>query len=236
MERKKSWIKCKPYYDVRCNKIIYFCKVSDFRNANIIKARFLDFIISKGISIFNSDILIGQELIYGSSQSAVDMLVICNDLLYAFEIKSDSDNFNRLSTQLHNYNMLFDYTYIIVSDKYLKKLSDLKKNNFGIILIDKNFEFKVIRRSKKTLVFDKIEIISTIPSNYLKLELNLNSSLSASEIRKEALNHNKPLLRTLLLQYLKKRLEKSYNRFLSNKGEICHSEDVKILSISQDIL
>jgi hypothetical protein len=79
--------------------------------------------------------LILEELGVCKGSVRIDMAVI-NGELKAFEIKSDQDTLERLSTQSSAYNRVFDTVSIVVSAKHLKKVDALVPNWWGIVIAE----------------------------------------------------------------------------------------------------
>lgn len=67
-------------------------------------------------------------------QSRIDVAVI-NGILHGYEIKSESDNLDRLPDQIRSYNLVFDRMTIVVQRKYLKEVRTLIPKWWGISLI-----------------------------------------------------------------------------------------------------
>ncbi|WP_018782936.1 sce7726 family protein [Bacillus sp. 95MFCvi2.1] len=67
-------------------------------------------------------------------QSRVDVAVI-NGILHGYEIKSESDNLERLPSQMNDYNKVFDRMTIVVQRKYLDEVRKLIPKWWGIMLV-----------------------------------------------------------------------------------------------------
>ncbi len=75
-----------------------------------------------------------DEFTVGEENTRIDIAVI-NGRLHGYEIKSDADNLDRLPTQITAYNKVFDYLYLVVSDKYVNKVFELIPSWWGVIHI-----------------------------------------------------------------------------------------------------
>ena len=71
-------------------------------------------ILIEYLMIKHKDYRIYQEKSIGSS--ICDLMLVTDELL-GFEIKSDSDNYDRLSRQITAYNQFFDKNYIFFVTK-----------------------------------------------------------------------------------------------------------------------
>lgn len=83
----------------------------------------------------NPEARIYQEKMIGSS--VCDVMSVF-DSLNGYEIKSDCDNFQRLSRQIKSYTEFFDYNYLVVSDCHKDIASSKVPESWGIILIQDN--------------------------------------------------------------------------------------------------
>ena len=67
-------------------------------------------------------------------KSRADVLGITDGAIFGFEIKSDSDTYERLKTQIKDYDKFCDYCYVVVGEKHIhvdKKIPDF----WGIITV-----------------------------------------------------------------------------------------------------
>ena len=82
------------------------------RPADKIKINVIEFLIDK-----YPGIIIGNEVMYGTTRKVVDLLALYNGETYAIEIKSDKDNVRRLPDQLKEYALIFDHTIVFTHTK-----------------------------------------------------------------------------------------------------------------------
>jgi hypothetical protein len=85
-----------------------------------------------------------NELRIGTTKA--DM-VILNGSSTAYEIKSDIDNFARLSNQLTQYIKVFDYVFVVVSHKRLHNVLDSVSNNVGIMVLSESNKIRTQRKA-----------------------------------------------------------------------------------------
>lgn len=104
------------------------------KEADVIKVRLIRWLQHHN----DSDLVLGNEVLYSTRQRRADLLMIKNQLLYAFEIKSEKDKVDRLDEQLEDYLSTFDFVYLVSTQKIkrnlkqaLPKMSDL----FQLIII-----------------------------------------------------------------------------------------------------
>lgn len=80
-----------------------------------------------------TDIRIFREKSIGAS--ICDMMSV-TDMLIGYEIKSNLDNYERLSGQVKAYDLFFDKNYIVVGISHLKSVVTKVPSHWGIICID----------------------------------------------------------------------------------------------------
>ncbi|PJO43902.1 hypothetical protein CWD94_09935 [Lysinibacillus xylanilyticus] len=96
----------------------------------------------------NTKIVNEMGLLHG--QSRIDVATI-NGIFHGYEIKSESDNLNRLPSQIHDYNRVFDRMTIVIQRNYLEDVKTLIPKWWGIMLITKykgQINIREIRKGK----------------------------------------------------------------------------------------
>ena len=78
---------------------------------------------------------------------AVCDIMTVTDKLTGYEIKSDSDNYQRLNSQVEFYDKYFDENYIVVSQRHIVSVESKVPEHWGIIYIDDE-SVKVYRKAK----------------------------------------------------------------------------------------
>lgn len=199
-------------------------------NSYIIKARFIDYILSSNI-FFPDDICIGQEVMYGTNRLLADLVIVANNKLYAFEIKSANDDLRRIENQLINYKKIFDYIYVITTDNHLSEVRGISRKNFGIYVINPNGKIEEKRKATELKFFSKEEALYTIPASFLKKHYSLPSIWTADQVRVELLKKKKDVIKDSLHAYMRSIISYKYENFIEDKGEVVHFEDVSILSL-----
>jgi hypothetical protein len=196
-------------------------------SAKIIKARFVDYIIHN--NFFTDNFCIGQEIMYGTNRLVADMVIISESKLYAIEIKSARDDLRRIDNQLLNYNKIFDYVYVITTDKYQAHIKNAD-DKIGIFTFSDNGDFQLTKKASLLKSFNKEEALNTIPISFLKKYYQLKSSLLAHEVRANLCAKSKKSIKECLNLYLTNCISYKYANFISEKGEQSHFEDIAILS------
>lgn len=80
-----------------------------------------------------------EELGVMHGASRVDLAVV-NGVLHGFEIKSDMDTLYRLSTQIRDYNAVFNKMTIVVGTKHLEDVINVVPEWWGVLLARQNTE------------------------------------------------------------------------------------------------
>ena len=91
------------------------------------------------------EVRIFQEKSIGA---AICDIMAVSDKLTGYEIKSDSDNYQRLNRQVEFYDKFFDENYIVVSQRHITSVETKVPKHWGIIYID-NESVKVYRLAEK---------------------------------------------------------------------------------------
>lgn len=110
-----------------------------------------------------SKIRIIEEKSMGESRA--DVVAIIPSALIGIEIKSDADSYARLERQIKDYDLYFDYNYVVVGSTHAKSISEHVPEYWGIIsveLIEDKMDFYVIREAEinpKCKVERKIRIL-----------------------------------------------------------------------------
>lgn len=79
-------------------------------------------------------------------KSRADVLGIVKGAIIGFEIKSDSDTYVRLNTQVKDYDRFCDYAYLVIGKSHLLHAGEHVPEHWGIICISD--EVKMIREAK----------------------------------------------------------------------------------------
>ncbi len=135
----------------------------------------------------NDEIRIYQEKSIGNS--ICDVMVVSNNLT-GYEIKSDLDNYNRLTEQIIQYNRFFDYNYIVVSHKHLQSAQEKVPDFWGIIciledkvnVVRKAAVNKMVKRRRQLSVLWKLELKNILIKNNLPLYAQKEKGYIADKI------------------------------------------------------
>lgn len=101
------------------------------------------------------------------------------NIFYGFEIKSEQDNMDRLYKQLNSYITFFNFVYVITYENHLSEVlsiidSHRQFDKVGVMVVNKELQFKEIRRARK----------------YQQVYFMFISNLDLEELRLLAVGHN----------------------------------------------
>lgn len=137
-------------------------KLFGLNSAEYIKCKFIDFMLSK-----NYELIIGNELMYGIKRKLVDLVVLKNNKIFAVEIKSNSDNLNRLKEQIEEYKKVFNYVLVVTTEKFKNRILDTVSSDIGVYIIEADLSLHKIRSPRIQNDRNKIEILYSINAKFL---------------------------------------------------------------------
>lgn len=148
------------------------------------------------------------------NNSRVDFLTV-NGVSTSYEIKSELDNLSKLSKQMADYMLAFEYNYLVVDEIHIEKAKDLLPASFGLWCY-KNGKYRTLQKAKLNKKIDpqmqlqlltKKELITSYPEEQGKIKKILNTYKGSS------INH-------LFKETLKDRYRNRWKFLMSNKENI----------------
>lgn len=124
----------------------------------------------------DEELEIYQEFVLPSSKARADIVTV-GEIFTGYEIKSDKDSLQRLSTQIPEYDVYLEKNYIVVGEKYSSKIKDYIPEHWGIIVVsgseaedleNNQLKIKMIRKAKKNPLWDFNEFLFFLPANDIK--------------------------------------------------------------------
>lgn len=82
-----------------------------------------------------------EELVIGKSRA--DAIIVKEDEILGFEIKSDKDSLVRLQTQVKNYERFCNKCYLVTGVHYINKVEEAVPKHWGIYVIMKDENEKI---------------------------------------------------------------------------------------------
>ena len=191
-----------------------------------IKAQLIDDLIRKNQ---NKSIICSEVPLLGGKRW-VDILEIKKDSLIAYEIKSDLDSIIKLQEQLDDYIGAFNEIYVVLSNKFIGKHTNLPKH-VGYFVIEPD-EGKIIlkRKSKKKIHLSKKKISYFLWKPDMPIHLRKYKK-SMDFIRNKLIkNSTTQSLQKLAIQALTRRYSDRFKLFLQEKSKKTHFSEISVLT------
>lgn len=150
-------------------------------DASFVKTSLIDFWLKN----YTAD-LIANEVPFFKGNRRADLIMISNNNLLGFEIKSELDSLKNLKSQILDYKKIFDFVYVVIDKKFKfsKELAELP-SQIGILVYDK--EIMIKREAKKIKKFKKNDLILLLWRKDLEMLLN-SKKLDLDQLQKNAQN------------------------------------------------
>jgi hypothetical protein len=194
------------------------------RPADIIKAKVIDYLIEKF-----EGIVIGDEVMYGSSRKVVDLLALYKGETYAIEIKSAKDDLRRLPEQISEYSKIFDHTLVFTTIDHLPTIKKIIKFKTSIFEFGADDTIKGRLLVKRNNVL-KSEMLATMNASYIRKRLNISNFKDSDDIRKKAMRYKKEDVHSMLYEYFMEKCSAPYHLFLEERNDKTEVDDLVILS------
>lgn len=198
----------------------------------LIKTKFIDHLLEIGLP---EDASIACELPFRQGYRRADLLVFDDCYSYAYEIKSDRDNLEKLPAQIADYMSAFDYLSIITTPRHLKGVRKICPKGVGVILLD-NGVFREVLKPIRRRHLHKDYLTSFLDKNFLldelrHLGLDISYKKTVQELRTLAADKiTTKHLKTAALKNMKDRYLSRYEMFLNERGSVTHEEDLYLLT------
>lgn len=193
-------------------------------SAEYIKASVIDWLLSH-----HNDIIIGNEIMYGTMRKVVDLMAIINNKTIAIEIKGAADNLARLPEQLEEYNKVFDKVMVVAAPSHIEGIAQILPHGTGLF-VSQNSTIKKLNSPLVNHKQDKLEMLYSVSSVYLKKQNPQYRSLNENEIRLLLSKKKKADIQQLLVSFYKQRLAEKFLLFMSERGENTLVDDIPTLS------
>ncbi len=148
------------------------------------------------------------------NNSRVDFLTI-NGHTTSFEIKSELDNLSKLSKQIADYMLAFEYNYLVIAERHIEKAKNLLPESFGLWSY-KNGKYKKL---KKASLNDKIDPEVQL-SLLTKQELGTNFPEVGGELNKILNSFDATKINQLFKKTLKNRYRNRWEFLVANEAQI----------------
>ncbi|WP_265131246.1 sce7726 family protein [Chryseobacterium oranimense] len=130
------------------NAYSYFYKLllKNYKNEYIFKNLIFKDLILKNHKIY--DCVSIPEFNVGLSKAD---LAVFNGTSTVYEIKSDKDSTERLSSQINDYLNFFEFLNVVISERHLKKVKSIIPSQVGILLISGTGRIDIYREAKSNI-------------------------------------------------------------------------------------
>ena len=103
---------------------------------------------------FLDDIYVTNRIIEEKQMgcSRADVVMVTPEAVYGIEIKSDADTYARLKRQVRDYNLFYDYNYVVVGTSHAYHIQEHVPKWWGIITVEKDNgkpDFYVLKQPEK---------------------------------------------------------------------------------------
>lgn len=85
-------------------------------------------------------------------RSRADVVMVTPEAIYGIEIKSDADTYTRLKRQVRDYNLFYDYNFIVVGTSHAYHVQEHVPKWWGIITVEienGKIDFYMLKQSEK---------------------------------------------------------------------------------------
>lgn len=196
--------------------------------ADSLKAAFIDFVLDN----FDESVIIGNEVMYGSSGRFADMVLLYKGYTYAIEVKSDADSLYRIDGQLKEYQKQFNYVIVVCGQKYSRQLAENLPKGIGLFQVDTKTGVKRLRKATRQTRLDKDEMLLSIRSSYLTKQADFpTSNISTDAIRSRFAKKRTSCVQEILYNYWISRMKPAFLNFMSDRGEQTLPADLSNFSI-----
>lgn len=171
----------------------------------------------------NDSVTVVNELTIDSFSRRVDLALLTDKKIIAYEIKSDADSLYRLSGQLEKYHQYFDKTVVVTTPKHLSNILKLVNSETEVWEVTGQ-KITIKKRGKSSGIANKADYLDLLRvqdmvklANIIKIKLEKKSK---NEIKKALIrNINKissETIKSFVINTISKRYKLTSDIFLEN--------------------
>lgn len=148
------------------------------------------------------------------NNSRLDFLAI-NGVSTSFEIKSELDNLSKVSKQMADYMLAFEYNYLVTDEKHIEKASSLLPRSFGLWCYKKGKYRKLKKASLNKQIDPEIQLKLLTKKELIDAYPELQG-----RVKKILINYEASSINYLFKQALKARYRDRWKFLKANKEDI----------------
>lgn len=123
-----------------------------------------------------------QEMQIAGFRSYIDVAAIDDDL-HAYEIKSDVDSFERLSSQMSHYDSVCDYSVLVTTSRHAAKAQGVLADHWGVVVASQTpngVEFSIERAAQRNPLRSTTKLLEILTRPELASSLKANGFSSSA--------------------------------------------------------
>lgn len=181
-----------------------------------------------------------NEFTVSSFTRRVDLAIIKNNELHAYEVKSSADTLERLDGQIKEYIKHFDKVTIVADSKHISKILNITPEYISVWEV-KDGKIKIKRRGRKKIITDKSVFIKYFSLNDLykiikNENIKINNNNNRDDLEALAITISIGKLREYAINTIKSKYKMTSNYFIKkiSCGKIIPS-DLLLLRLNDTI-
>lgn len=176
------------------------------------------------------------ELNLGDSRLDIGRI---NGKSHAYEIKTELDNLEKLAKQLNDYLSTFEYIYVVIHPKHLKRVINIIPDNCGVITYrfeEESCKFSFRKKAEYNSTFNSDSQLSALTVKELNLLLKANPELAKVDRYKKEQYIKNNFSKQEINAFFKKALKNRYMdqwTFLQRNFNIIYPIDIQMFFKTQ---
>ncbi len=176
------------------------------------------------------DAIVGAEVSYLFGSRRADMVMLYEDKMTVYEIKTENDSIARLNGQINDYKNFFDCCYVVGESTNITAIRRVVSNSVGIMCVT-NGQVEVIRESRLFKKQQKITLSSIFGIERLKSLSGSAKKASQIELAKKvAKKFSLPELKAEVRRYLISQYGPRFSMLLSEIEQEITADDIKTIT------
>lgn len=172
--------------------------------------------------------VIASEFIFEFGRRRADLLCLRRGEVYGYEIKSASDNLDKLHGQIISYMKIFDYVYVVCDESHLRRVREIVPSRVGIYCSCVE-SFRRIRKAKKISRFDKVVMLDVLPKKRLSNFFGGGRQSKYDACVAAASGNSSVAIRAALIDYLGERYGRQAELFKREVSSVVTLDDMRTL-------